>query len=105
MQRKQATHAVNLYLAIDQKITYKESSGSSSSPSLRNSENSQTQLSSSYPNIQEPTDYQVPLISEAANEALTPLIEPMRVAKPASASNGNAQRIPTIRSGSIIEVL
>lgn len=93
MQRKQAAHAISLYLGIDQVSIYRNSSGSSSVPPFRSSENSKTHLSAKYPSVQEPPVNQAPRIPESRDEALTPLKESMRVARPASASTGRVLRM------------
>jgi integrase len=93
MQRKQAAHAVSLYLDISQASTYRKFSDSPSAPPLRSSENSKTHPVVNHPCIQESPVNKAPLIPETPNEALTPFKEPMRVAKPTSASTGNVQRM------------
>lgn len=93
MQRKQAAHAVSLYLDISQTSIYKKSSGSPLAPPLRSSEKSKTHLPVKYPCVKDQPVKQAPGITESRNEALTPLKEPMRVTKPTSASSGNVHRM------------
>ena len=93
MQRKQAAHAVSLYLDISQASTYRKIPDSPSVPPLRSSENSKTHPVVNHPCIQESPVNKAPLIPETPNEALTPFKESMRVAKPTSAFTGNVQRM------------
>jgi integron integrase len=91
MQRKQAAHAVGLYLGMDQGSTVIKSYNSSSAPSFTRSENPKAQLPFTCPSTQEPHANTAPLISETPDAALMPVKEPMRSANPAVVSSCNGQ--------------
>jgi len=91
MQRKQAAHAISLYLGIDQLSTVRIASVFPSAPSPTTRENSKNHLSVTSPVTQEPPANMAPLIPKTPKEASAVLNEPIGPPMPTAVATGKVQ--------------